>query len=95
MEAKVDLRTNTLVLGRTNHRLSGQEVERLALINRQTQAIREASGTDLITQEATGPKALVGTPIPGLNSGGSNIRYWGVEASGSVLPPIVTKNSCG
>jgi hypothetical protein len=27
MEAKVDLRTSTLVLGRTNHRLSGQKVE--------------------------------------------------------------------
>ena len=32
MEARVDLRTNTLVLGRTSHRVSGQEVERVALI---------------------------------------------------------------
>jgi hypothetical protein len=44
MEASVDLRTSTLVLGRTSHRLSGQEVERCALINRQPQAVREASG---------------------------------------------------
>ena len=89
MEAKVDLRTNTLFLGRTIHRLSGQEVERLALINCQPQAGREASGTGLITPEATGPKALVGTPIPGLNTGGPDIRDWDVVASGpAVLPPL-------
>ena len=70
MEAKVDLRTNTLVLGRTSHRLYGQEVKRLALINRQTPAITEASGTGLITPEATGPNVLMEIPIPGLNSGG-------------------------
>jgi len=89
MEAKVDLRTSTLVLGRTSHRLSGQEVERLALINRHPQAGREASGTGLITPEATGPKASVGSPIPGLSSGGSDIRDWDVVASGPVvLPPL-------
>jgi len=74
MEAKVYLRTNTLVLGQTSHRLSGQEVERLALINRQPQAGREASATGLIIPEAAGSKALVETPIPRLNSAGSDIR---------------------
>jgi hypothetical protein len=38
MEATVDLRTSTLVLGRTSHRLSGREAERCALINSQPQA---------------------------------------------------------
>ena len=85
----MDLRTSTLFLGRTSHRLSGQEVERCALINRQTQTVRGASGTGLITPEATGPKAPVGTPIPWLSSGGSNIRGWDVVASGPVvLPPL-------
>ena len=89
MEAKVDLRTNTLFLRRSSHRLSGQEVERLALINREPQAGREASETGLITPEATEPKALVGTPIPGLNSGGPDILDWDVVASGPVvLPPL-------
>jgi len=89
MEAKVDLRTSTLVLGRTNHRLSGQEVERCALINRQPQAVREVSGPGLITPEATGPRASVETPIPGLISGGSDICCWDVVASGPVvLPPL-------
>ena len=58
MDAKVDLRTSALVLGRTSHRLSGQGVERLALINRHPQALREASGTGLMTAEATKPRPL-------------------------------------
>jgi hypothetical protein len=89
MEAKVDLRTSTLVLSRTNHRLSGHEVERCALINRQPQAVGEVSGTGLITPEATEAKASVETPIPGLISGASDIRGWDVVASGPVvLPPL-------
>jgi hypothetical protein len=89
MEARVDLRTCTLVLGKTSHRLSGQEVERCALINRQPQAFRDASGTGMITPEPTGPVASVRTPIPGLNSGGSDISDWEVVASGPVvLPPL-------
>ena len=44
MEARVDLRTSTSVTGRTGHRLSGQEVQRCALINRLPQAVREESG---------------------------------------------------
>jgi hypothetical protein len=55
MEARVDLRTSTLVLGRTSHRLTGQEVERCALINRQPQVVGEAPGTGLITPEPTVP----------------------------------------
>jgi hypothetical protein len=82
MEVRVDLWTSTLVLGRTSHRLSGQEVERRALINHQPQAVREASGTGLITPEMTGLNALVGKPIPGLSPGGSDIRGWDVVASG-------------
>jgi len=47
------------------------------------------SGTGLITPEATGPKASVETPIPGLISGGSDICCWDVVASGPViLPPL-------
>jgi len=89
MEARVDLRTSTLVLGRTSHRLMGQEVERCALINRQPQAVGKTSGTGLMTPEATGPKASVGTPIPGLSPGGADIRVWDVVASGPVvLPPL-------
>jgi len=92
MEVKADLRTSTLVLGRTSYRLSGQEVERCALINRQPQAVREASGTGLITPEATGPKASMGTPIPEL------IRHpWlgrcGLRAGRPSCN--VTGNSCG
>ena len=69
--------------------LSGQEVERCALINRQPQAVREVSGTGLITPEATGPKASVRIPIPGLSSGGSDFRGWDVVPSGPVvLPPL-------
>jgi len=71
--------------------LYGQEVERLALINRQPQAGREALGTDLIAPEATGPKALVETPIPGLNSGDSDIRDWDVVASGPVVHPPLSQ----
>jgi hypothetical protein len=56
MEVRVNWRASTLVLGQASHRLFRQEVERLALINRQPQAVREASGTGLITPEATGPK---------------------------------------
>jgi hypothetical protein len=87
MEAKVDLRSSTLVLGRTNHRLSGQEIERCALINRQPQAVRKVLGTGLITPEATRPQASVGTPIPGLSSGRSDFRGWEVVASGPVVLP--------
>ena len=59
------------------------------LINRQPQAVREASGTDLTIPEATGPKVFVGKPIPGLSSGGTNIRDWDFVASGPVvLPPL-------
>jgi len=93
MEAKVDLRTSTLVLGRTSHRLSGQEVERLALINRQPQAVCEASGTGLITPEATGPMASVGTPIPGLSSGGPDIRDWDIVASEPVVLPLLSEGT--
>jgi len=89
MEVRVDLWTSTLVLGRTSHRLTGQEVERCALINRQPQAVGEASGMGLVTPEPTIPKASVGTPIPGLSTGGSDIRSWEVVASGPVvLPPL-------
>ena len=91
MEAKVDLRTSTLVLGRTSHRLSGQEVERLALINRHPQVGREASGTGLITPEATGTEACVGIPIQGLSSGRTDIRDWDVVASGPVVIPPVSE----
>jgi len=90
MEATVDLRTSTLVLGRTSHRLSGQEEEQCTLINRQPWAVREASGTGLITPDTTGPKASVGTSISGLSPGGSDIRDWDVVASGPVvLPPLM------
>ena len=89
MQAKVDLRTSTLVLGRTSHRLSGQEVERLTLINCHPQVGREASGTRLITPEATGTDACEGIPIPGLSPGGTDIRDLDVLASGPVvIPPM-------
>ena len=87
MEARVYLWTSTLVLGRTSYRLSGQEVQWCALINRQPWAVREAVGMGLITPEITGPKASVGTPISGLSPGGSNIRGWDVVASWPVVRP--------
>jgi hypothetical protein len=95
MEAKVDLRTSTVVVGRTSHRLSGQEVQWCALINRQQQVVREVSGTGPITPEATGPKASMGTPIPipGLSSGGSDICGWDVVASGPVVLPLLSQGA--
>jgi hypothetical protein len=83
MEAKVDIRTSTLVLGRNRHRLAGQEIEQCALVCRHPRIVREALEMGLITPETTGPKAPVGTPIPGLSSGGSDIGGWDV-----VLPPL-------
>ena len=91
MEARVDLRTSTLVLGRTSHRLSGQKVGQCALINRQPQAVREVSGAGLITPEPTGTKSSVGTPIPGLSSGRSDIRGWDIVASGPVILPLLSQ----
>ena len=90
MWAKVDLLTSTIAL-RTSHRLSEQELERLALINRQPQAVREASRTGVISPENIGPKASVGTPIPGLSSGGPNIRDRDVVASGPVVVPPLSE----
>jgi len=82
------LRTITLFLGWTILRLHRQELQLLALINRQPPANREATGKALITPEATGPKAIVGTRNPRLNSAGSDILDWDVVSSGSVvLPP--------
>ena len=89
MQARVDLRTSTLVLKRSSHRLSEQEAERCALISRQPQAAREMSGTGLITPETTELKASVETPIPGLSPGGYDSDRWEVVASGPVvLPPL-------
>jgi hypothetical protein len=90
MEAKVDLRTSTLVLGRTNDRLSGQEVEGYA-INRQPQAVREVSVMGLIIPEATGPKASVGIPIPGLISGEFDTCCWDLVVSGPVALPQLSQ----
>jgi hypothetical protein len=45
----------------------------------------------LITPEPTIPKASVGTPIPGLSSGGSDIRSWEVVASGPVDLPLLSQ----
>jgi hypothetical protein len=89
MEARVDLRISTLVLGRTSFQLSGQEVERCALIRRQPQIASEVSRTGLTTPETIGSYASAGTSIPGLSSGGTDIGSWEVVAHGSViLPPL-------
>jgi transposase InsO family protein len=89
MEAKVDLRTSTLVLGRSRHQLAGQEVERCALVRRHPHSVREASQTDLINPETTGPKAPVGTPTPGISRGRADVVSWEVVASGPVvIPPL-------
>jgi hypothetical protein len=84
MEAKVDIRTSTLVIGRNRHQLAGQEVERCAIVRHHPLIVREASETGLITPETTGSEAPVGTLVPGLSSGGSDIGGWDVVASGSV-----------
>jgi hypothetical protein len=89
VEAKVGIRTSILVLWMNRHRLPGQEVKRCTLVRCHPRIVREASETGLITPETKGPKAPVGTPIPELSSGGSDIGGWDVVASGSVvLPPL-------
>jgi hypothetical protein len=87
MEARVDLRTSTLVLGRTSYQFSGQEVERCAVIRRQPQAATGVSGSGLINPGTTHPDVSAESPIPGLNSGGSDIDSWRVVAHGPIVPP--------
>jgi hypothetical protein len=89
LEAKVDLRTSTLVLGRGRHQLAGQNIERCALVRHQSLSVREASETDLINLETTEHKAPVDTPNPGVSRGRAEVVSWEVVASGSVvIPPL-------
>jgi hypothetical protein len=89
MEASVDLRTSTLVLGRKRYQLSGQEVERCSLIRRQCRRLQEASEPGLINPEKERTDGQDEVPIPGLSSGGTDSDCWNVVALGSVvLPPL-------
>jgi hypothetical protein len=89
MEARVDLRTSTLVLGRTSYRLSGQKVEQCALIRRQPQVATGASEPGLINPGATRLDVSAGIPIPESSPGGPDIDSWSVVAHGPiVLPPL-------
>jgi hypothetical protein len=89
MEASVDLRTGTLVLGRKRYQLSGQEVERCHLVRRQCRSLQKVTDTGLINPETALTDRQAGALIPGLSPGGCDIDCWNVVALGSVvLPPL-------
>lgn len=87
MEARVDLRTSTLVTGRTSFRLSGQEAACCDLLQHEPQAAGQAPRMGLITPEANEQNAPVGSPIPGLNPRGPDGSSWNVLTQGSVILP--------
>ena len=79
----VVLRTSTLILGRTSHRLTGQEVEWCPLINRQPRAVGD--GPDRPGHEGT--QRFSGNTHPRVEL--RRFRGWEVVVSGPVvLPPL-------
>jgi hypothetical protein len=88
MEASVDLRTSTLVLGRKRYQLSGQEVERCSFIRRQCRLLQVASEPGLINPEKALTDGQAEVPIPKLSPGETDFVCWNIVALGSVvLPP--------
>jgi hypothetical protein len=81
MGACIDLRTNTLVIGRTLHRLSGREVEQCATIHRQCRTPQGVSRTGLASPGMTPSGGSTEVSIPGLSPWG--IRYRLLERCGS------------
>jgi hypothetical protein len=89
MEARVDLRTSTLLIGRERHQLSDQEVERCHLICRPRRPMQGASELGLINPEKTLPRGQAELPLSGLSPGRVDVESWNVVALESVvLPPL-------
>jgi hypothetical protein len=94
MEASVNLRISTLVLGRKFYRLSGQEVDRCQLIQCQCRPLQEVSNTGLINPETALMDRQAEVPIPGLSPGGPDIDCWNIVALGSVIFPSRCLRDC-
>jgi hypothetical protein len=90
MEARVDLRTSTLLLGRKRYQLSGHEVERCQFIGRQGRPMQEAPEPGLRTPRKASPRGQAKqTSLLGSNSGGVDVDSWNVVTLESVvLPPL-------
>jgi hypothetical protein len=73
MGACIILRTNKLVLGRAQHRLSGQEFGRCAPTYRQCRTPQGVSRTGSASPGMTPSCGPTKVPIPGLSPGGSDI----------------------
>jgi hypothetical protein len=67
MVSCIDLRTNTLVLGRRRHRLSGQEFGRCAPTHRQCRTPQGVSRTGSASPEMTPSGGPTEVPLPGLS----------------------------
>lgn len=70
MEACIDFRTSTLLLGRKRYQLSGQEVERCQAIRRQNRLSQVTTEAGLRTPLKEPPSGQVEEPIPRLSPGG-------------------------
>ena len=89
MEASIDFRTSTLLLGRKRYQLSDHEVERCQTIRRQNRPSQGTPEAGLRTPLKAPSTGQVEEPIPGSNPGGVAIDSWNVVALGSVmLPPL-------
>jgi hypothetical protein len=67
MEARVDLRTRTLLLGRKRYQLLGQDVRRCQLNRHQRRRLQEASESGLINLKKTLPRGQAEMPLQGRN----------------------------